>query len=1345
MAEKNKKSDKCGKVTAPRSNIRHRVKLRQRLLVWFLLVSLTPLIIVSAINYYSARHRLRDAAFASLSANARTKAAFIDNWFKYRFSDLQSQAANTANAQFLSELKRAFLLSNKSPDEFVKSRKWKSIADKRGGDLRTFWKLYKYYDIFLIDTEGNILFSLAREDDLGTNLFTGPLAETRFAATVRETLTTGQSAFSDLEHYSPSNDTVAGFFTAAIKNKSGENIGLFAFQIAPAQIEYVIQEMPSANSGTLTYVVGLSPDHDGVTLRSRVEKFGAQASMTADYLNRHVNTRQTRLWLSEHDSEGANIREHEETGFVYNDLNAVPVLGIHQTVTIGDIQWGIISEIPASMAFAPARQLFNLVLGLVLLTAVLVGILASITTRHIVHPILALSRAAALVAGGDLSGSIKVESADEIGELGSSFNVMLEALKNNEKSDLLKEWSQQGRVELSAIMSGNEDLLEHSGKIITFLAAYLGAEIGAIYITDKNNNLTLTGSYAYPGKGQPQREFEAGAGLVGQAAADKKRILLTRVPEDYVRIGSALGETAPRCIVVTPFMRENRVMGVIELGTLGSFSAQALEFLDLVSEHIAISMQTFLDHIKVQELLEQSQAQTEELQAQQEELRVTNEELTEQKKELLERNAEVERSSRALEKKSADLELTSKYKSEFLANMSHELRTPLNSMLILSKLLFQNKEGNLSEKQREFSETIYQAGVDLLELINEVLDLSKIEAGKMEIHIDKIDLKGLAAYVSKNFRHVAEDKGLRLTVKLDDKLPALYSDRHRIEQILKNLLSNAFKFTTRGGVSVNIGHARAEGGMPISTREVTKNIAITVTDTGPGIPQEKQDLIFEAFQQEDGTTSRKYGGTGLGLTISRELAALLRGEIHLKSRDGKGCAFTLIVPVEPGGASCDKEHVRAAVVGEEEQNQGPQSSEKQYPKNISVAPVSSIADIIDDRRDISEGDRSVLIIEDDPHFTKILIELAREKGFKGIVTGEGKTGLYLADYYRPSAIILDIGLPDIDGREVMSKLRENPRTRNIPVHIITAMDHPEDIIECKTVGVLTKPASLAELDRAFSKMKNNLDSTGVKRLLVIAADKAERDKILELMRNRDVHTSAAGSFTEADKVLRENTFECLILDTKMPNKKAVDFLRNLHRDKTQLKPPVIIYTDKDLSAHDEDELRKHSERIIIKSERSPERLIDETTLFLHLVDTEQRSSGDTSPLMADSYEELFMGKKVLLVDDDMRNIFALSSALEARGIEVFTGKNGSEGLECLKKEDIDLVLMDIMMPVMDGYEAMREIRKIKGLQSLPLIALTAKAMKGDRDKCLEAGANDYISKPVDTDRLFSIMRVWLYQ
>ncbi|MFQ5427649.1 MAG: response regulator [Thermodesulfobacteriota bacterium] len=1359
MQIKNKEAGNGRESATPGIGMRRKGGLRRRLLLWFLLISLVPLTIVSFIGYYSAKDSLREAAYPSLSANAEAKAAFIENWFKYRFIDLESQATNTMNARFLGELHEAQRVSGQSPEKFVRSKTWQAIVEKRARDLQTFRKLYGYYDVFLIDAEGNILFTLTREDDLGTNLFNGPLANTSFSAAVRKTLGTGQEVFSDLERYPPSNNAIAGFFTDIIRNKENKNIGVFAFQVTPEQIEYAIQKSNAEHSGTLTYVVGFSENHDGITLRSKVAGGGqyedildlskiwyAREGGTEDYLDRHVNTRQTRLWMAEHGQDGANIGEHEETGFVYKDPGGLPVLGIHQTVTIGDIEWGVISEIPTYMAFAPARRLLQLVLGLILLTTVLVVVIVRSTTRRIVQPILRLSEAAALVAGGDLGGEIAIESSDEIGDLGSSFNSMLHSLREHKKSEHQKEWFQSGQVELSAVMSGNQDLAEHSRKIITFLATYLGAEVGAIYTADDDKALTLQGSYAYPRGKQPLGEIQYGTGLVGQAALGRERILLTEVPEDYLPVRSALGEAAPHAIVLKPFMREDHVMGVIELATLGTFSEKALKFLDLVSEHIAISMQTFLDHIKVQELLEHSQAQTEELQAQQEELRVTNEELMEQKKKLVKRNREAKRASHALEKKSADLELTTKYKTEFLANMSHELRTPLNSMLILSKLLLQNKEGNLNEKQREFSETIHRAGLDLLELINEVLDLSKIEAGKMDVHVEKMDLKSLSAYVSKNFRHVAEDKGLTLTVELEEGLPALDTDRQRLEQILKNLLSNALKFTSRGGVTVSIGRPGREADLYGKRLERERAVAITVADTGPGIAPEKQKLIFAAFQQEDGTTSRKYGGTGLGLTISRELASLLQGRIHLESVSGKGSAFTLIVPEDPGPELSHGQRGHARGDAGEAEKTSSKSREESSSSGAAEEPVWSLSDIIDDRRNISGDDKSVLIIEDDPRFTKILIELAREKGFKGIVAGEGKTGLHLAEYYRPSAIILDIGLPDIEGREVLKKLKGNPRTLHIPVHVISAMDISGDVLEKGAAWFISKPASLEELDMVFNKIKTRVGEAAVKRVLVLEGDGAERKKIAGLIGHDTVLTSATGTCGEAYKMLSEFTFDCIILGLNLPDNSSVEFLRKLNDDKAIIKPPVIIYTDRDLSSEEEDEFRKYTERIIIKSERSLERLLDETTLFLHLVDSEMPADEEPAPLITQSNEDIFPEKKVLIVDDDMRNIFALSSVLESKGMEVLTGKNGREALDCLNNNGaVDLVLMDIMMPEMDGYEAMREIRKIKKLQSLPLIALTAKAMKGDRDKCIEAGANDYIAKPVDTDRLFSIMRVWLSQ
>ena len=990
------------------------------------------------------------------------------------------------------------------------------------------------------------------------------------------------------------------------------------------------------------------------------------------------------------------------------------------------------------------------------------------------------------IAYDDLHVTVTPKSARDM------FNVSLQGMVTNlrtkqEKLDAsmteieLQNWLKTGQAELSNAMRGEQDLPSLATHVITYLANYVNAQLGAIYLADKGKALHLVGSYAYATRKGNWNTFALGEGLVGQAALEKRSILFSRVPDDYLVVVSALGEAAPRQIIIVPFLYEGELKGVIELGRVDDFTETQRHFIEQVAENVAIAFHSAQARDTMQELLEETQRQAEVLEVQQEELRQSNEELEEQtqalktseqqlqvqqeelrqsneslerqtqilerqKEELAQKNHDLQHAQHLVEEKAKDLELTSKYKSEFLANMSHELRTPLNSLLILSKLLSDNKEGNLTEKQIEYVRTIHASGSDLLELINEVLDLSKIEAGKMGLNLEDMSLHSLSSYIEQRFTHMAEEKGLYLNVIQDDDLPAaITTDRQRVEQILKNLLSNALKFTSNGGVTVTL--TRPSAGVEFSRYELCPGsiLAINVSDTGIGIPEEKQRLIFEAFQQADGTTSRKFGGTGLGLSITRELAKLLGGEIHLRSKEGEGSTFTLYLPeqvstseVEMIREKFEKQHVEPL---EESKNRGHAFSD------LSSSGDGGVESIRDDRHD-SKGstDKFLVIIEDDPKFAKILFELAREKGFKGLIAGDGAAGLQLAYQYTPHAIILDIGLPGLDGWSVMEKLKQNPETRHIPVHFISAYDQDLalDALKMGAIGYLTKPVIPEDLQTAFEAIEGAI-SRHLKKLLVVEDDEATRMSICELLNNDDIDMTTVPSGEEALTLLRMSMFDCMVVDLGLGDLSGFELLEKIEHDETIAPLPIIVYTGKDLTKEEEAQLQNHAESVIIKGARSPERLLDEVTLFLHQVTAELPEEQQKKLRMLHDKDHMLNEKFILMVDDDMRNLFALSSLLEEKGLTVEMADNAKDAITKLEGADkIDLVLMDIMMPEMDGHEAIARIRKNPRFSHLPIIALTAKAMKGDRQKCIESGANDYLSKPIDIDKLLSLLRVWLY-
>ncbi len=723
-----------------------------------------------------------------------------------------------------------------------------------------------------------------------------------------------------------------------------------------------------------------------------------------------------------------------------------------------------------------------------------------------------------------------------------------------------------------------------------------------------------------------------------------------------------------------------------------------------------------------------------------------------QKNNIENKNAELEKAQKVIQEKAAELELTSKYKSEFLANMSHELRTPLNSLLILSKFLADNKESNLTEKQVEFANTINAAGGDLLSLINDILDISKVESGKMVRHVENVLLNEFPSNIKRTFMPMVQQKDLTLDIDLENGLPDhIQTDIQRVNQIIKNLLSNAIKFTHKGGITIKINRPQKDSNLLISGMKHEEAIAISISDTGIGIPKAKQKVIFEAFQQADGSTNRKYGGTGLGLSISRELAKFLGGEIQMQSEEGKGSTFILYLPE----TISDKQESDS----DKQESEPKETSEKNIPTSPVEQPTETdradlqpqtelptgLETIRDDRREIQPDDKTILIVEDDPNFAKILFDLVHEKGYKCLVAGDGETGLQFADYYQPVAIILDVSLPGIDGWTVMERLKGNSKTQKIPVHFITASEGNIEALRMGAIGFLTKPVSMELLEGAFKKIEDVV-SKRIKNLLIIEDDEAQKDDILKLINSEDISITVASTDQEAYDYINSGEFDCMILDPLFADKSGFDLLEKAKKNRIIGRIPIIIYSPKELSKEEETKLNEYSKNIVIKEVKSPEELLDECVLFLHLIEENLPNAEQNERKMTHDKESVFEGKKLLIVDDDIRNVFALTSVLEEKGLEIGVAKNGRESLEYLEKNpDIDLVLMDIMMPEMDGYEATRRIRKQRRFEDLPIITLTAKAMVGDRNKCIEAGATDYIAKPVETDKLLSILRVWLYK
>ncbi|MDX6694635.1 MAG: hypothetical protein QOF02_2238 [Blastocatellia bacterium] len=1011
---------------------------------------------------------------------------------------------------------------------------------------------------------------------------------------------------------------------------------------------------------------------------------------------------------------------------------------------------------------------------------------ANLTTQ-----VRAIAEVSTAVTQGDLTRSIAVEAQGEVAALKDNINEMIRNLKDTTQKNTEQDWLKTNLARFTRMLQGQRDLTTVAQMVLSDLAPLVDAQQGVFYVNGSNNGMPLMkllAGYAYKKRKNLANEFKPGEGLVGQCILEKERILLTNVPKDYVHISSGLGEATPLNIVVLPVLFEGDVKAVIELASFNRFSETHITFLDQLTESIGIVLNTIAANSRTEDLLQQSQSLASELQSQQDELKKTNERLEQQaeslreSEELLKRqqeelqqtneelqekatllakqkaeveakNAEVEEARWAMEEKAEQLALTSKYKSEFLANMSHELRTPLNSMLILSRQLAENADDNLSSKQVQFAETSHSSGADLLSLINDILDLSKIESGMMAIDVSEVAFDGVLEQLDRSFHQVAQDKGLEFVLEHGDNLPSsMETDEKRLQQILKNLLSNAFKFTESGRVALRVEAVEKSGHfIQEALNRADEIVGFSVIDTGIGIPTEKQRIIFEAFQQADGTTSRKYGGTGLGLSISREIARLLGGEIRVASSPGEGSTFTLYLPrifksaapaaTSPAESETDDEGYagnggRPVMTG---------ASERAETSSLAFGEVSESEMVKDDRSTIEVGERVVLIVEDDPAFANILLDLAHEKGFKGLVAMRGETALMLARKFKPDAITLDIKLPDRDGWTVLDRLKHDSQTSHIPVHIITGEEQRQRALKLGAFTHLQKPVSREDLVSAFDNITEFVQRR-VKRLLVVEDDDAQRMSIVELIGNGDVVTTAVASGQEALASLSSEQFDCMVLDLKLPDMTGFELIEKIQTDLGQQQLPIIIYTGKELTEKEETQLRKVTDAIIVKEASSPERLLAETALFLHRVEANLPEPKRRMLEQLHRRDPVLARKRVLIVDDDVRNIFALTSALESHNMDVVHAENGQDAIDLLRKtQGVDVVLMDIMMPGMDGYETMRAIRKIKRFETLPIIALTAKAMKADRDRCIEAGASDYISKPLDVDQLLSLLRVWLYR
>ena len=1055
---------------------------------------------------------------------------------------------------------------------------------------------------------------------------------------------------------------------------------------------------------------------------------------------------------------------------LYKNKDGREVIGVSRTIEIAGAHMLVLSEMDLETALAPATRFRDQLVATLGATSLLVLVIAGLITRRIVNPIRSITRWVNQVASGNYIDGQIVTQKNEIGDLSKSFQIMTERLRKVSGDNELRSWHQEGIVQLNNTVRGDQTMAELSRNIITTLCHYLDIPMGVMYVLTDNRRLQMMGSYSLSMRKRMGSAFVLGEGIPGQAALEKQAITLI-VPDDYFAIESGLGSRQPDRIFVMPIIYEGEVKAVLELSLFEELSEKYREFLEKASESIAIAINSSLSRGRVQELLDKTTHQTQALQQQQEDLRTANEELEHQtnilkeseeelktqsdelqranveleekseslfhqKEEIELKNDEIETARKAIEKKARELEQASKYKSEFLANMSHELRTPLNSMLILAKMLADDEEGNMDSDQQESAQVIHKVGHDLLDLINDILDLSKVEAGKMELNVEPVAVSGLMEQVHNQFSPLAKSRHLGFEINNQIKTPIdIETDSQRVMQILKNLLSNAFKFTEKGSVKLHI--SQMEPASDFATESLRENGAISfaVEDSGIGIPKDKQGAIFSAFQQADGSTSRKYGGTGLGLSIAREMAALLGGEMRLASEEDKGSTFSLLLPAKI------KESEAPVTIEQESsaRESVPLAPEPAAPELVVPEEVESDEKTFGDDRDNLGGSRPILVVEDDPQFSRVLYRLAKNHGCSCVVAVTGKEALQLVSSHRPQAIILDLGLPDMDGSEVLQKIKEAENSSDIPVHIVSGRDDDGSMGTLDVTEYLTKPVSNDQLVQMFS----NFDADGKGKVLVVDPDASTAEQVRNVLgEKREVlHAPTADS---ARQFMAEYRISNIIIELDLPDESGDALLEFLKSEYKGEMPPVIINTTEAIDRDRYKFLGTFSKTMVIKGEESSAlRLQDEVALFLSSVAKPARKKNKPAakPQRGD---DVLKGRKVLLVDDDLRNTFAMSKALQKYEMNIVLADNGELALKQLEEEQgVELVLMDIMMPVMDGYEATKAIRKQECFKDLPIIALTAKAMVEDKEKCIQAGASDYLTKPVDIDKLIAMLRVWL--
>ncbi|WP_067517167.1 response regulator [Endozoicomonas ascidiicola] len=1374
------------------------------LFLWFVCLSIGPVIFVGFNEYEMGKDDIVQDRYDQLTTINYQLTQRLNHYFDTVLTNLY--ILSSPSSTFIDNLKEGYDPDRGLWNSYVTSTDYHKIQAQHSATYQDFLKFYDYSDIIIGDAQGNILYTVNRYDDLGQNLFSGSLAYTNFSRAVQASLQEQQPQYADLGSYPPLGNEQVVFFILPLTDDEQSSTGFIAVQIHPNNIQIMFDSGDSGIAGLSSFLVGADRKiRFGSIVANRKDLIFSDDNPLIDLWLEPVN--EDGLYVEDDDHIG-ELEEHSDHAHEFDmnamgDLSDViqdeealaqavkasdrhirsyehgeEVLGTYLPVNIAGSSMIMLSEVTHREAFASVQKFQNRLILLISIVFVLVVIVAFFVTRKLVKPLRQIIKWVNRVASGDYIEVVELKGSNEISELSHSFGEMTRKLRTISSENQRRNWLQDGMAGLNDSIRGEQSMADLCHNIVAYIAHYLDMHSGAMYVLNDTSQLELLGTYAWSKRNQHSTRFDLGEGLIGQAALEKQLIELTNVPDGYLAIESGLGVSSPVHVLIIPLSYENNLKGVFEFSRLGPMTEEQKQFLDHSVENIAIAINSAQYRTRVSQLLETTTQQAETMKEQQEELRSNNDELekkarileeseeelkaqsdelqksnaeleelseklTAQKDDIERKNREIEKTSKDITEKAEELARASKYKSEFLANMSHELRTPLNSLLLLSQMLADNDEGNLTEDQVESATVIYNGGKELLELINDILDLSKVEAGKMSVNLDTVSVQDVKSSIETMFKPLADNKGLEFAVNMASGVnDSLFTDSQRLLQIIKNFLSNAFKFTEQGSVTVEVFNETRKG------RHAEENwLAFGVKDSGIGIPKDKQATIFESFQQADGSTSRKYGGTGLGLAISREMATLLGGFIELASEEGKGTTFTLFLPDNPvcaiGSENVTADNYNNSPVPVSATLAKPDVSKpgvsKQEATTTEEIPITSTKSSVTETPTSTEGN-SLLVIEDDPNFFNTLNQLAGKYQFNCQHAETGRQGLELAENTRPSAIILDLGLPDMDGQEVLEKLKNGNATRNIPVHIISGRD-PHLFKDASVAGYLMKPVSISDIDNVFSTLEDAIHQD-ISDVLILDLDDSERKKIGAILEKKQLHVGYAATADEAQKMLSDSHWQCMIMDLNLGETSGLDFLQTVKEQLGEKMPSVVIHTAQPPSASEHAQLQEYTSAMVMKGDRAMERVTDEVSLFLHTVNKDN-SVTEEKPMPAGG-EKSLDGRKIMLVDDDLRNTFALSKALQGLGMEVVLADNGKNALTKLEEEEgVELVLMDIMMPVMDGYEATRAIRQMPYFKDLPVIALTAKAMADDRAKCLEAGANDYMTKPVDMAKLTEMLKVWL--